>query len=235
MMTLSVAQGHLWSQWFGMHKVCLTHSIKGWWTPSKYWSLELLTAFLQSKLVVVDIIWRTFKWTVSTQILKMVNSHSCYFWVKFSNLYREVLWVFNGSFHHPNKDSNLSFAVLLSLWVSCVVQSQLWLVLVVIWIFDKNASFFPMVSYTRMEQKSVWYPQRLWHEASNHVWSLILFLQFFFFFSSSLTVPEDQKLSLQVRNKMNHQFPLLWNNLVWLVQFSGLLQDGLNAFQINTN
>lgn len=137
-----------------------------------------------------------------------------------------VLCIFSGSFHRPNKGSNLSITDLLSLWVSCVVRPPLWLIYAVIWLFDKMLFLHGITQqYTRTEEQSVWYAQRLWHEPSNDVWSLILFLQFLFsFLAVYLTVPQDQKLSLQVRNKMNHWFPLMWDNLLWLVQFTGLFR-----------
>lgn len=146
-----------------------------------------------------------------------------------------------------NKGGNLSVVALLSHWVSHVVLSRLQLILLVIWLWDKMPLCFLVffcrpehsmaLWYRRTAQQSVWYPQRLWHNAWNHSWSLILFLHFLLCFVFILflyvTVPKDQNLSLQLRNKINHLFPLMRDSLFGLMQFSGLFQDWPNTSQIN--
>lgn len=71
-------------------------------------------------------------WTGQYLGLKMVNSRCQYFFVEGGFC---VFWMVLP--HFLNKGGNLSIAALLSHWVSRVVLSQLQLILLVIWLFDK--------------------------------------------------------------------------------------------------
>lgn len=89
--------------------------------------------------------------------------------------------------------------------------------------------------YTRTEEPSVWYAQRLRHEPSNDVWSLILFLQFLFFFSSSLSNCSTRSKTVPASEKQNESlipFNVRQSIVIGAVQW--IIQEGLNLFQIYT-
>lgn len=124
-----------------MHKVRLPHSIKGWWTPSKYRLFRFLSALFAwvNRLVVLETTFWTFKQVSTTKNGKLAMSLSfckvarlleggfCVFWMILSHLL--------------DNSGNLRVAAFLCHWASRVVLSWLRVIVFGIWWFDKMLFF----------------------------------------------------------------------------------------------